>query len=194
MEGIARYNGRMRHRARPAVLIPVCLVGALAIGAAWSYRSDRLSAMADNRNFVVIAPNPRGWLPIHPGPMTVSMYRHPTTGVTMRCARNESVAATRTELDIDSQALSAQFINLTRERMKGWTANQGQEIIGNRWIARVADREAPDRRVVTAFLVQGNSTYIFTLCGIGKAKENVEEHIGQFRDWVARAELAEVFK
>lgn len=192
MRGNRRYNGRMRHRARPAVLITLVVLGALSIGAAWNYRVQRMAAMGDNRNFVVIAPNPRGWLPLRPGPMTVSMYQHPVTGVTMRCARNATVAQTCTDPDLDGNALATQFIRLTRERLKGWSAVEAEAIIGNRWIAPVADRLAPDRRVLTAFLVRGNSTYIFTLCGIGGSKEKVEEHIAQFRDWVAHVELAEV--
>ncbi|MBV6458723.1 MAG: hypothetical protein HONBIEJF_01861 [Fimbriimonadaceae bacterium] len=192
--GIRRYNGRMRHRARPAVLFAIGVGGLLAISTAWSYRTQRLAALGDNRNFVVMAPYPRGWLPQRTGPMTVSMYVHPTSGVTMRCARNESVAATRTEPGMDGQALATQFINLTRERLKGWSAFELESIVGPRWIAPVTDRQAPDRRVVTAYLVQGNSTYVFTLCGIGGSKQKVEEHIAQFRDWVAHVELAEVVR
>jgi len=194
MEGNRRYNGAMGQAVRPAILLPICAIGGMAIGLAWNYRVDRMSLLQDNRNFVVIAPNPSGWLPLRPGPMTVSMYQHPLTGVTMRCARNESVAATCTEPDIDSAALANQFINLTRERLKGWTANAGPAIVGSTWTAPVTDRTGLDRRVVTAYIVQGNSTYIFTLCGIGRAKEKVEGHVVQFREWVARARLEQVLR
>lgn len=110
----------------------------------------------------------------------------------MRCARNESVAAVRTEPLVDSDVLAAHFVALTRERFPGWKAALAPAIVGPALVASVADRSAPDRRVVTAFVVRGNSTYVFTLCGVGSAKDRVQEHVPQFRSWVAAARLERV--
>jgi hypothetical protein len=165
-----RINGRVL--AWVGVTIAV-----VAPAVAWRSNTQRSGAEAA-LNYKLNFSKPDGWTERPHSPQSLFVYANPD-GVTMKGGHMQVVDAQNPTPDMDRDALSNNFADITRENL-GWKVTMGDVIECDGGSYRLLRRVGGDRTIVSAVSVRGNTTVLVTLSAIGKSQKHIDEAMPDF--------------
>ena len=146
----------------------------------------------DSSNYQLIRPEPVGWEPVPHGPQTLFLYRNPKNGLLLRGAQSQIVAEINPTPDDTNDTVAQYYIDRTHENLKQWTASKTDKVQAKNGSYQLIDRKRDGKRVVSAFGVLGNSTFIVSLSGNGKEVESIDSTLPWFHEYLARTDFQKV--
>jgi hypothetical protein len=154
-------------------------------GAVWYLRNQQ----GDSSNYRLESKNPVGWTAVPHGPQTLFLYRDPTTGILLRGAHNQIVAEFNPTPGDSKESVAQYYIDRTNDNLKEWTAKMSESVNAKGGSFQLIDREKKGKRVVTAFGVRGNSTFIVSISANGKEVGKIDGKLPWFKQFLSEVEF-----
>lgn len=177
-----------RGQARLTMVV-VGVVG-LALVASGAYMANMLNAGYDASNYQVVHKPIPGWEKL---PQSFQMeygYRH-KSGIEMRASSSQVVDDVSLQKGQTAKDLAAHYIAVTKQNMPGWYAKpMGTMVSADGETLHLIDRGTSARRVITAFMVKGNSTFMFALVSPKASLADVEGVLPAYRRFLEQVSLA----
>jgi len=157
-------------------------------GAVWYLRNQQ----GDASNYRLESKNPVGWKAVPHGPQTLFLYRDPGTGILLRGAHNQIVAEFNPTPGESKESVAQYYIDRTKDNLKEWTAKMSESVQAKGGSFQLIDRAKKGKRVVTAFGVRGNSTFIVSISANGKEVDSIEGKLPWFKQFLSEVEFQPV--
>ena len=146
----------------------------------------------DSSNYELVMQNPEGWEAVPHGPQTLFLYRNPKSGLYLRGAQSQIVAEFNPTPDETNDSIAQFYVDRTHENLKEWTAVVTDKVQARNGSYQIIDRQRNGKRVVSAFGVQGNSTFIVSLSGNGQDVKKIDGALPWFHDFLANTDFRKV--
>jgi hypothetical protein len=146
----------------------------------------------NNSNYQLIRPEPVGWKAVPHGPQTLFLYRNPKTGLLLRGAQSQIVAEFNPTPNDTNDTVAQYYVDRTHENLKGWTAEVTDKVQAKNGSYQIIDRQRDGKRVVSAFGVLGNSTFIVSLSGNGKEVGEIDSTLPWFHEFLSNTDFRKV--
>lgn len=111
-----------------------------------------------------------GWKEEPPGPNMLFRYVHPTDNVYIRAAEHQVFADINPTPDETTDSMADDAVTNTYAKQHGWSAQRLPDVMAGGDRFSVVYREGTERKVLNAYLVKGNSTFIVSMAS-GKGGE-----------------------
>lgn len=181
----------MVSRLRRKASLRWTLYGLLLFGLAlvgWRV-ADVLGWGEDTSNYQLVFTSLAGWEELPPQVPMLYCFRDPQTGIEIRGGQSQVVDRTSFIRGQTAADLAAHYVDTTTSNMAGWTASRMGVIESPAGTFHLIDRGTPLRRVITAFLTKGNSTFMITMVADAKAMKHADQVLPQFKEFLHKMRL-----
>jgi hypothetical protein len=140
-------------------------------------------------NFQLDAPQFSNWKRADGGPIRKVVYRHPEADLRLQATLTQVRAGYNPTPELDSEALANQYVRTTREKMPTFRARRLGRVDAGPTRFELVERVGPDRAMVCAIAVRGNTTAVVSLIGVGKDRLLARRYAPQFRRYLKDVQL-----
>ncbi|MFZ4508902.1 MAG: hypothetical protein ACOYON_14530 [Fimbriimonas sp.] len=134
---------------------------------------------------------PEGFVARPHGPHSIYLYEHEKNGVMFIGAVNRVYSEVNPTPDLHTDGIAQFYVDRTHENQKGWSAKTLEKVHGKDIDFRIVRREGPDKVVVTAFGVKGNTTVMLSMtANVGKT-QYIDGLMPTFRNFLTKVEAKE---
>ena len=140
-------------------------------------------------NYQLDAPRFSNWKRTEGGPIRKVVYRHPEANLRLQATLTQVRESYNPTPELDSDALADQYVRMTREKMPTFRARRLGRVDAGETRFDLVERVGPDRSMVCAIAVRGNTTAVISLIGVGKDRHLARRFAPEFRRYLREVQL-----
>ncbi|AIE88121.1 hypothetical protein [Fimbriimonas ginsengisoli] len=165
---------------------PMLAIGLIFIAAfAWFRRANAAASPDTYANYSLVYALPSGWKEIPHSPQAIFLFRSLHSDLLMRGAMNDVVADYNPTPDLDRDGLAQWMLDITAANLKSWKGEMLDTVNGtNGTTFRLVRRWSPDKCVVSAIAVRGNTSIVVTLSGDERKVDILDQEMPAFRTYL----------
>jgi hypothetical protein len=159
----------------------------LGIEAWQEHRAKRDPSLTGNYEVQWKAPD--GWVQHPRSPYSLFLFRHPDRRAMIRAGQAQVVDEVNPDLDSDTDGIASLLVSNT-DNQRDWVAREAGDVFsyqGQRF--RLVHRTGPDKDVLTAATVKGNTTLLVTMAVDEDDREHLAGLLAEFRQFLREIRL-----
>jgi hypothetical protein len=166
---------------------PVLGLGiAVLIAGAYAYRQQSLARTEESTaNFRLLFDTPQGWMPVPHSPQALFLFKNPGSKLLMRGAMNDVVAEYNPTPELDRDGLAKYMLDVTDLNLKDWRGSMLGTVSAQGTSFRLIKRWSPQKCVVSAVAVRGNTSVVVTLSGNQRQAQSIDQALPEFRSYLS---------
>jgi len=140
-------------------------------------------------NYRVSFVPPAGWVKRKPSASSLFLYHKPEWNAYLRGGHSDVVGRYNPTPELDTNGIAEYFLDTTRRLQKGWTATRLDDVLTDSERFSVLNRQNDDHRVLTCFIVKGNTTFVISLSSYETTPAKGEKLYKELRNFLGSIRL-----